>query len=57
MTNPDVGTVTRIDPSEQAIVDSIQVGENPTGIAVGEDAVWVVDSGGPSVSRISPETN
>jgi YVTN family beta-propeller protein len=57
VTNPDVGTVTRIDPNEQAIVDSIQVGENPTGIAVGEDAVWVVESGGRSVSRISPDTN
>ena len=34
----------------------IQVGENPTGIAVGGGAVWVVDSGGPSVSRISPDT-
>ena len=46
VTNPDVGTVTRIDPDEQAIVDTIQVGENPTGIAVGEGAVWVVESGG-----------
>jgi peptide/nickel transport system substrate-binding protein len=57
VTNPDVGSVTRIDANEQAIVDSIQVGENPTGIAVGFDAVWVVDSGGPTVSRISPDTN
>ena len=32
------------------------MGENPTGIAVGEGAVWVVESGGPSVSRISPGT-
>ena len=32
------------------------MGENPTGIAVGEGAVWVVNSGGPSVSRISAET-
>ena len=57
MTNPDVDTVTRIDPNEQEIRDSIQVGENPTGIAVGFDAVWVVNSGGQSVSRISPDTN
>ena len=33
------------------------MGENPTEIAVGEGAVWVVNSGGPSVSRISPDTN
>jgi YVTN family beta-propeller protein len=57
VTNPDVGTVTRIDPSKQEVRDSIQVGENPAGIAVGEDAVWVVESGEPSVSRISPQTN
>jgi peptide/nickel transport system substrate-binding protein len=57
VTNPDVGTVTRIDPNEEEIRDSIPVGENPTGIAVGFDAVWVVNSGGRSVSRISPQTN
>ena len=57
VTNPDVGTVTRIDPNEQEVRDSIPVGENPTGIAVGFDAVWVVNSGERSVSRISPQTN
>ena len=57
VTNPDVGTVTRIDPVEQEIRDSIPVGENPTGIAAGFGAVWVVEGGGPSVSRISPDTN
>ncbi len=58
VTNPNVSTVTRIDPIEQDVQDStIQVGENPTGIAAGFDAVWVVESGGPSVSRISPDTN
>ena len=57
VTNPDVGTVTRIGLVEQEIRDSIPVGENPTGIAMGEGAVWVVEGGGPSVSRISPDTN
>jgi YVTN family beta-propeller protein len=58
VTNPNVSTVTRIDPIEQDVQDStIQVGENPTGIAAGFDAVWVLESGGPSVSRISPDTN
>ena len=57
VTNPDVGTVTRIDSNEQDDRDPIQVGENPTGIAVGGNVVWVVESGGPSVSRISPDTN
>jgi YVTN family beta-propeller protein len=57
VTNPDAGTVTRIEPDGQDVHDPIHVGENPTGIAVGEDVVWVVESGGPSVSRISPDTN
>ena len=57
VTNPDVGTVTRIDASEQEVRDStIPVEENPTGLAVGGGAVWVVNSGGSSVSRISPDT-
>jgi YVTN family beta-propeller protein len=57
VTNPDVGTVTRIDPTDQEVRDSVPVGENPAGIAAGFDAVWVVNSGGPSVSRISPDIN
>jgi YVTN family beta-propeller protein len=57
VTNPDVDTVTRIEPNELEIRDSIPVGETPTGIAVGFGAVWVVNSGGKSVSRISPDTN
>ena len=36
MTDPDADTVTRIDPVEQAIIDTIPVGEGPTAIAVGE---------------------
>ena len=38
-------------------MDSFRVGENPTAIAVSEDAVWVLESGGPSVSIISPDTS
>jgi YVTN family beta-propeller protein len=57
VTNPIVGTVTRIDPNEQEVRDHIPVGENPTGIAPGFNAVWVVNSGERSVSRISPDTN
>jgi YVTN family beta-propeller protein len=56
VTHPDIGTVTRIDQEERAIVDRIPVGEDPTAIAVGFNSVWVVESGGPSVSRISADT-
>jgi YVTN family beta-propeller protein len=58
VTNPDAGTVTRIDADDREVRDSsIRVDEDPTAIAVGADAVWVVNGGGPTVSRISPETN
>jgi YVTN family beta-propeller protein len=33
------------------------VGEGPTAIAVTPDAVWVVNSGDGTLSRIDPETN
>jgi peptide/nickel transport system substrate-binding protein len=56
VTHPDLDTVTRIDRTDREIRDSIEVGEEPTEIAAGFDAVWVVESGGRSVSRISTET-
>ena len=48
--------MTRIDEGSQTVVDD-HVGGALAGIAAGEGAIWVVESGGPSVSRISPETN
>ena len=57
VTNPDAGTVVRIDAETKALVDTIQVGVDPAGIAADEEAVWVVESGGPTVSRISTVTN
>jgi hypothetical protein len=36
---------------------SIEVGAGPTEVAVGEGAVWVSNTGEPSVSRIDPLTN
>ena len=36
---------------------TIQVGDEPVDVAVGEDAVWVVNRGDRSISRIDPETN
>jgi YVTN family beta-propeller protein len=56
VTHPDFDTVTRIDRTDREIRDTIQVGEEPTGITVGFDAVWVVESAGRSVSRISTQT-
>ena len=48
VTNPDADTVTRIDSQEQAIVDTIPVGENPTAdrrrgrLRVGRGERWAV---------------
>jgi peptide/nickel transport system substrate-binding protein len=56
VTNPDVDTVTQLDPDGQ-VRDLIPVGKNPTGIALGFDSVWVVNSGERSVWRISQQTN
>ena len=32
-------------------------GQGPTAVAVGEDAVWVANTGDGTLSRIDPETN
>jgi YVTN family beta-propeller protein len=37
--------------------DSIDVGNEPSGIAVGGGSVWVANSGDGTVSRIDPATN
>jgi YVTN family beta-propeller protein len=57
-------TVSRVDPQTNRVVATIPVGRHPDGIAVSPGAVWVansggptVNSGGPTVSRIDPAAN
>jgi YVTN family beta-propeller protein len=38
-------------------VDLIDVGDEPTAVTVGADAVWVVNSKAGTLSRIDPETD
>jgi len=46
--------VTRIDLSSAEVVgDAIPVGEKPISIAAGEGGVWVVNTFGSTISRIS----
>lgn len=52
-----VGTVFRIDATTNEVVATIRVGGHPTGIAVGEGAVWITDAKANSVHRIDPATN
>ena len=33
------------------------MGESPTAVAVGDDAVWVANTAAGTISRIDPETN
>ena len=35
------GTVSRIDPATSEVVATIEIGAAPSGIAVGDGAVWV----------------
>jgi YVTN family beta-propeller protein len=49
-------SVAVIDPSSNAIVDSIKVGTGPSRVAVGEGAVWVLNGSELTVSRINPAT-
>jgi YVTN family beta-propeller protein len=51
------GTVSRIDPETNAVVATIRVGHEPSGIAVGDGAIWVVNRTDFTVSRIDPGTN
>ena len=46
-----------IDPSRNEIVAETKVEDQPRGMAVGDDAVWVTNSGSATVSRIDPTTH
>ena len=54
---PTTDSLQRIDPKTNELVATIRLGTSPTAIAVGENAVWLVDSDGGTVSRIDPNTN
>jgi serine/threonine protein kinase len=54
---PSANSVVRIDSKTNAFGEGVRVGEDPTGIAVGEDGdVWVINQGDSTVNRIDPET-
>jgi YVTN family beta-propeller protein len=46
-----------IDPSRNEIVAETKVEDQPRGMAVGDDAVWVTNAGSNTVSRIDPTTH
>ena len=57
VTNADGDSVSRIDPVEMSLVQTITVGSGPSGITTGCGAVWVANSQDGTVSRIDPTTN
>jgi DNA-binding beta-propeller fold protein YncE len=54
---PQANSVGRIDAGARAFTATVRVGEDPTGVAVGEDGdVWVINQGDSTVSRIDSGT-
>jgi DNA-binding SARP family transcriptional activator/streptogramin lyase len=51
------GSVGVVDPVERRVVAEIPLGFSSPMVAAGENAVWVVDPKGNTLTRIDPETN
>ena len=47
-------TVSRISPDTNSVVDTIPVGDGPSGIAVVDGTVWVANEADGTLSRIEP---
>jgi YVTN family beta-propeller protein len=56
VTNNGENTVTRIDPTINRVVATIDAGPSPSDISVGAGALWVANEGDGTVSRIDPTT-
>ncbi len=50
------GAVMRVDPADGSIQAQIPIGQQPSFLTVGPDAVWVLNSGDGTVSRVDPAT-
>jgi YVTN family beta-propeller protein len=46
-----------IDPATNRVTDSVPVGAGPSGIAVGEGAVWIASRDDKTVARVNPRTH
>ena len=65
VTSGKSGTLTRVNPHNNEVVEIIKVGTNPGRLAVGEGGVWTLNRGDASgngagvasVSRVDPKTN
>ncbi len=57
VTSTERGTVARVDPHTNLVVETIKVGPSPRFVAAGSGAVWTLNQGDGSVSRIDAKTN
>ena len=56
VTNEGSDTVSRIDPQQSEVDETVHVAAAPRSIATGDGSVWVASIDGRSVTRIDPET-
>src|SRR5262249_45111186 len=49
---PRADALQRIDPTTNRLVATFKLGSNPTGVAVGRGAVWVIDGDDNRISKI-----
>jgi virginiamycin B lyase len=56
VTNPDLNIVEKVNPQTQRVVAKAKAGPRPRFCAVGEGAVWALDQGDGSVTRIDAKT-
>jgi serine/threonine-protein kinase len=56
-TGPPANSIARIDAGATAFNMPVSVGQDPTGVAIGEDGdLWVINQGDSTVSRIDPDS-
>ena len=51
---PYSGLLTRVDPQTRRVARELDPNAAPSGIGLGDDAVWVTDSGADNVTRVDP---
>ena len=57
MLNGNTGTVSRVDPTVDAVTDTVpRVSANPLRIVAGAGGVWIADGANDAVERIDPDT-
>ena len=57
VTNEGSRTVSRVDPTDARVVQTIDVGTAPNAVAATGEDVWVVNGGDGTVSRVNTRTN